>query len=175
MKELSRKDALDWCVENLIEWPNGFVRIDESVWTFGKHRRDNEIILSKGDMNYITKQDWLEAKAAKDMQEEKWQPEIGRECEVSTTKTNHREHFVKVTLKYADKNLYVLEHFNSKNTYVEYVGDIKFRPLKTQEEIERDELINSGSHIIEMANGSAGNAYKKYVSSLVDAGWRPTK
>ena len=147
---MNRQEALEWCVENLIQWPNGFMRIDETKWIFGKSRHDKAIVLSKGDMmSYITKQNWIDAKAKKEsedyckqwdesapQEEPQWQnglPPVWVECEFSLDDENW--HICKV-LCYGSNSIFIKSHRANDHSDKEYVVPIsaQFRPLKTERE-----------------------------------------
>ena len=64
------------------------------------------------------------------------------------------------------------------NEYTMALNTVSFSRIETKqqrEERERLEAIDEMSKIVEMKNGSAGNAYKKYCTALYDAGYRKQK
>lgn len=171
---MNRQEALYWCVEKYLQWPVGDTYYHAPAgWKWRRDLDQISLVEGSGILVVINEKDWLEAKAAKES--EKWTPEFGSECEFRSVGRTLSESKWKGCLIIGknSKGEYVIELLDSGEIDIE--SNPRFRPLRTQEEIDREELINSGSLIIEMANGSAGNAYKKYVTSLVDAGWRPTK
>ena len=50
------------------------------------------------------------------------------------------------------------------------IRDGEFRPIRTQAQREREEVIDCASKAIETAHGSDGSAYKEYCQTLYDAG-----
>lgn len=62
---MNRKEALDWCVDNLIGWPTvDTYQYRPKGWSYGLVMAD--INMGHATELPITKQDWLDAKASKD-------------------------------------------------------------------------------------------------------------
>lgn len=120
-------------------------------------------------MAYTNDMNWFEDKCKPLSTEQIYNPKIGELCEVNEIVKNQRENFVKVTLKYADKKLYVLEHFASKNTYVKYIGTVEFRPIKTEREKLFDECVKALKNIPQCDEVNAH--HKDAIEWLIDKGF----
>lgn len=101
-----------------------------------------------------------------------WMPDIGEECLVS----NCGSDFEECTPKYLSSTYAIVEHSYGEQHY--HRNNVKFRPLKTEAEKERDELYTKAIATIEndMLNyiGQAYD-YRDAVEALINAKWRPQK
>lgn len=101
-------------------------------------------------------------------------PPVGCECEINP----HGEWFQAIVHGYG-KNKFLAEIssfqtdsdgdvINGEHAY--WTASTKFRPIRTQAEREREELVREAAHVIEMKNGSPITLYIKYCEDLYDAG-----
>lgn len=166
VKKMNRQQALDWCVEKYLQWPVGdthyYYAPDGWKWRIDFN---NHISLVKeyGILTVVNEKEWLEAKAAKRSKSmsasnvvreteaipecetvdlssygsEKWQPEIGQECQYQIGSLINKGTYVGINAR----GSFVVE-----DDCGEYKGyhpnQVKFRPLRTKEEIDREAFIN---------------------------------
>ena len=142
---MNRQEALEWCVENLVVWG---VESDHAGW-YWESMRNNRLFFLHVSHERISEQDWLEAKAAK--KSEKWTPKVGEECEANLI---GRPTFICIPHFFKDGKVWFTEVRDGKGDrdFIYRVDELEFRPLRTQEEIEREELCE----LIDSCNMSSG-------------------
>lgn len=80
-------------------------------------------------------------------------PPVGVECEYKFPYVNYRMDFSRgKVLAYGSKKVF-MEHWSSKNEFIQSLDNIEFRPLRTEAEKAREETIMCMSHSLR-ANGS---------------------
>lgn len=102
-----------------------------------------------------------------------WMPDIGEECLVS----NCGSDFEECTPKYLSSTYAIVEHDYGEQHY--HRKNVEFRPLKTEEEKERERLAINLFFVMtesEMSSDDAKTiALFKDCLKAIDAGWRPQK
>lgn len=80
-------------------------------------------------------------------------PPVGLEIEYMFTKVNYRTDFSRgKVLAYGMHNVF-MEHWSSKNEFIQPLDKIEFRPIRSEADKKRDEIILQMSHSLR-SNGS---------------------
>lgn len=183
---LNRPDAIQWCVNNLKEFTGlGIIgRGCPEGWTFTSD--NGELLLCHTFHDPIKKVDFEMARKPRgyigDTPEQMqkgtvpWVPEIGDECEAVDYSCGNEEYYQKVIFiggNPKDKSCGSFKAFSCIDGGDLFWSD-KFRPLGTQEEIEREEGIKALTEILSKGVGDCEP--DEYLAAAVwDAGYRLTK
>lgn len=99
----------------------------------------------------------------------KWKdglPPVGEECEITVLDTDGL--FRNCKILYID-SMSVVFSSSAASSMPKYLSEVKFRPLKTPEEIERENLVN------QMFTDAEVTGSKSSFERLVDKGYRKVK
>lgn len=84
-----------------------------------------------------------------------WLPPVGVECEFATI-ANYRENFVRAKVIAYGKTSVFMQHWASENEFIQSLDKIKFRPIRSPEDVARDE---AKGIIAELCRSSASNGH----------------
>ncbi|HHA1718970.1 TPA: hypothetical protein ACOEGC_004668 [Enterobacter kobei] len=80
-------------------------------------------------------------------------PPVGMEIEYKFTKVNYRTDFSRgKVLAYGMHNVF-MEHWSSKNEFIQPLDKIEFRPIRSEEDKKRDEIIEALKEWLGHAHG----------------------
>lgn len=94
-----------------------------------------------------------------------WIPPVGTECEYKLTKVNYRTDFSRgKVLAYGVQKVF-MEHWSSKNEFIQSIDSIEFRPIRT----EREKGIEA---MLDLLNAGTQLSLADAIEQLYDAGYR---
>lgn len=112
----------------------------------------------------ILADDWNTAIVTRE-QYEAWIPPVGTECEYKLTKVNYRTDFSRgKVLAYGVQKVF-MEHWSSKNEFIQSIDSIEFRPIRT----EREKGIEA---MLDLLNAGTQLSLADAIEQLYDAGYR---
>lgn len=167
---LDRHDAMQWCLNNLREFTAlGIIgRGYPEGWTFTSD--NGELLLCHTFHDPIKKVDFdMMPKPKAYAGDTPWMPEAAEECEAVDYSCGNEEYYQKVIF-IGDNPCGSFKAFSCVDGGDLFWSD-KFRPLRTQEEIEREEGIKALTELVSECL-SGYNSPENFEAMIWDAGWR---
>lgn len=110
-----------------------------------------------------------------------WVPEVGQECEFSCTAKGKECEWRIGLIEYLSSSTCVINPYDAHGEFVAHPDTMKFRPIRTEAEIERESLVAMACAVAydgmydEYAKVTMEKRCKSIAESFVDAGWRPNE
>lgn len=188
---MNRQEALYWCVEKYLQWPVGDTYYHAPAgWKWRRDLDQISLVEGSGVLTVINEKDWLEAKAAKESksmsasnvaretdaipecakadlsayEHEKWIPQVDEKCEIIFLDDSEPEWFEGYLICIVKGRCVFQFSDNMEILWPESI-EYKFRPLSTQEEIEREEC---GKSLIKMINDNGGFVPDSMIGEVCD-------
>lgn len=169
-------------------WPDGIDDIemlsDGTIYFNGDIAPDNYKLTQCSDgwsrlksandySNAVTREQYESALAASKTE---WDgeglPPVGLEIEYMFTKVNYRTDFSRgKVLAYGMHNVF-MEHWSSKNEFIQPLDKIEFRPIRSEADKKREEIILQMSHSLR-ANGAVTEEQLCRLYSDIASGYIP--
>ncbi|MCM7455843.1 hypothetical protein M8R64_10165 [Enterobacter hormaechei] len=100
-------------------------------------------------------------------------PPVGMEIEYKFTKVNYRTDFSRgKVLAYGMHNAF-MEHWSSKNEFIQPLDKIEFRPIRSEADKKRDDAIESMASLIDYRSGCSAKPLAKWIFDEIAAGKIP--
>ena len=100
-------------------------------------------------------------------------PPLGMEIEYKFTKVNYRTCFSRgKVLAYGMHNVF-MEHWSSKNEFIQPLDKIEFRPIRSEADKKRDAAIESMASLIDYRSGCSAKPLAKWIFDEIAAGKIP--
>ncbi|PBI79659.1 hypothetical protein A9993_07855 [Rahnella victoriana] len=101
-------------------------------------------------------------------------PPVGLPVEYKLANRNYRSDFSKGTVLFYGEQNWLIKHWSSGNEFLEPVGGIDFRPIRSPEDVARDESIEAMCDV-GYTLPAAIRFTKEEMAALYDAGYRRPK
>jgi hypothetical protein len=152
--------------EKFVKW------VDGVEWAFhaSSSRKWKQSFCGWSLQQYFDCGDYIMPKPTKPAAQE-WDgeglPPVGCECEVKGAVENWCK--CKIVAHHKSRAVFFCDHWAHESDY-DALPASNFRPIRSQEQREREEIINAAVKVIDVKFGSPRSIYVGYCESLYDAG-----